>query len=229
VANINGKPSEKDGNGFISIISTEGEIVNLHWVDGLNAPKGMGIVNNKLFVSDIDRLVEIDISKGEISMIYPAKGAQFLNDIDTDENGNVYVSDMAGNSIWLLKDKKFEKWMEGNALIRPNGLFMNASGLFVGCKNQILKINTETKHTEIFAYNTGSIDGLEEIDENSFIFSDWSGHINILSPDKNLTLVLNTADLEIQAADIEYVPIMQLVFVPTFFHNTVSIYKIKKN
>ncbi len=226
VANINGKPSEKDGNGFISKLSPEGKILLLHWVDGLNAPKGMGIFNNKLYVTDIDRLAEIDINTGEIIRFYPTEGAQFLNDIDVDEKGNVYVSDMARNCIWRLNNQTFEKWLESTEINQPNGLFINASGLFVGCENEILRVNTETKQIEIYANQTGGIDGLEEISENTFIFSDWSGHIQILAPDKSMTLVLNTAYLEIQAADIEYCSKENLIFVPTFFHNTISVYKI---
>ena len=54
VANINGNASEKDGNGFISILSSKGEVVNLEWVSGLHAPKGMGIYDGKLYVADIE-------------------------------------------------------------------------------------------------------------------------------------------------------------------------------
>ena len=56
VSNINGKPTEKDQNGFISKVSpSNGNISELNWVTGLNAPKGFTISNNnsKLYVSDI--------------------------------------------------------------------------------------------------------------------------------------------------------------------------------
>ena len=46
VANVNMNPWEKDGNGFISKLSSSGEILNLRWVEGMNGPKGMGIVGN---------------------------------------------------------------------------------------------------------------------------------------------------------------------------------------
>ena len=62
VSNIDGKPSEKDGNGFISMLTTEGDIMNLKWVDGLDAPKGMGIHKGSLFVADIDNLRIIDLA-----------------------------------------------------------------------------------------------------------------------------------------------------------------------
>ena len=66
VSNINRNPSQKNEKGFISKISLDGEIIELKWITGLNAPKGSGIYNGKLFVADIDRLVEIDIKKGKI-------------------------------------------------------------------------------------------------------------------------------------------------------------------
>ncbi|MCK5077576.1 MAG: ATP/GTP-binding protein, partial [Calditrichia bacterium] len=70
VANINGSPAEKNGEGFISQLSIDGKIVKLKWITGLNAPKGMGVFKNKLYVTDIDRIVEIDIKKNEITKEY---------------------------------------------------------------------------------------------------------------------------------------------------------------
>ncbi len=60
VANINGKPTEKNNMGFISKVSLDGKIDTLKWVSGMNAPKGMGINGNMLYVTDIDRIHAID-------------------------------------------------------------------------------------------------------------------------------------------------------------------------
>ena len=47
VSNVNGKPTEKDQNGFISKVSpSNGSKIELNWVTGLNAPKGVAISNN---------------------------------------------------------------------------------------------------------------------------------------------------------------------------------------
>ena len=60
MANINGAAAEKDGNGFISRVSPQGVVLDLKWIDGaspgvtLHAPKGMAIVADTLFVTDID-------------------------------------------------------------------------------------------------------------------------------------------------------------------------------
>ena len=72
VSNVNGNPTQKDQNGFISKVSpSNGNIIELNWVTGLNAPKGVAISNNnsRLYVSDITDLVEIDIDNGKIKAI----------------------------------------------------------------------------------------------------------------------------------------------------------------
>jgi hypothetical protein len=96
VSNVDGKPDQKDQNGFISKVSpSNGSIVELNWITGLNAPKGMAIYNNnsKLYVSDITDLVEIDIASGKIIKRFNAPGSAFLNDVALDNQGNIYVSD----------------------------------------------------------------------------------------------------------------------------------------
>jgi len=63
VSCINGSPAEKNGKGFISVLKPDGSIKSLNWVKGLNAPKGMAILDGKLYVADIDQLVVISIKK----------------------------------------------------------------------------------------------------------------------------------------------------------------------
>lgn len=93
VSNINSGPGDKDENGFISKLSTDGEILDLKWITGISAPKGLGIYENILYVADLDELVVIDIEQGDIINKIPVDGASFLNDIDIDSEGVVYISD----------------------------------------------------------------------------------------------------------------------------------------
>src|SRR5262245_50894389 len=54
VSNVNGKPYEADGNGYIAVLSPDGSIANPKWIAGgvkkvkLDAPKGMGITGGIL-------------------------------------------------------------------------------------------------------------------------------------------------------------------------------------
>src|SRR3989441_564635 len=62
VSNINGSPTAKDNNGFISRVRPDGAIENLKFIEGgragvtLNAPKGLAVLGDTLWVTDIDRI-----------------------------------------------------------------------------------------------------------------------------------------------------------------------------
>ena len=145
VSNINGKPDQKDQNGFISKISpSNGSIIELNWVTGLNAPKGIAISNDgsKLYVSDITDLVEIDIDSGKIIKRFNAPGSSFLNDVVADNQGNIYVSDTGTNTIYKLDtnlanstSSSLETWLQSPQLNGPNGLHVDTN------KNKLIVVS----------------------------------------------------------------------------------------
>jgi hypothetical protein len=226
VSNICGNPSEKDGKGFISKLAIDGSILQLKWINGLNAPKGMGIFEGKLYVADIDELVEIEISTGKIIKKYPAKKAKFLNDVVVDKNGSVYVSDTQVNLIYCLKNNKFDIWLSVGNLFNPNGLLCDNNELLVGCNNYVLSIDTETKHVRTFITETGSIDGLVKISDTQFVISDWVGNIYLINKSEPKIKLLTTEADNINAADIEYIKEKKLLIVPTFSDNRIMAYEL---
>ena len=60
ISNINGDPLKLDKNGYISKISVDGQILEKKWIKGLDAPKGMTIFNDHLFVADINKIWKIN-------------------------------------------------------------------------------------------------------------------------------------------------------------------------
>jgi hypothetical protein len=80
---------QKDDKGSIGKIGLDGKIINIEWVRGLNAPKGMGIFKNNLYVADITDVVVIDIDKGEIKKRIPVPNAEGLNDntVESERSG----------------------------------------------------------------------------------------------------------------------------------------------
>jgi DNA-binding beta-propeller fold protein YncE len=224
VANINGDPVAKDGNGFISVLSPDGKIKNLEWIKNLNAPKGMAIYKGKLYVSDITQLVEIDIEKGTITAKYDAPDAVFLNDVTACMNGMIFVSDNRTAKIHVLNEGKFTVWMEGKPLETPNGLMAEKGKLLVGDKN-IYEVDIQTKKTTLLIENAGGVDGLEKNNTGDFVFSNWPGRIFIHKNGKT-TKLLDTTAQELKTADIDYALKLDLVLVPTFFDNRIVAYKI---
>ncbi len=224
VANINGDPSQKDGNGFISILNPDGSEKKLEWIKNLNAPKGMAIFKGKLYVADIDQLVEIDIEKGAITASYDAPGAVFLNDVTAASDGMIFVSDTRTKKIHILKDKKLTVWFEGAPLEAPNGLMAEKNKLLVG-DNNIYEFDINTKKSNILVKDAGGVDGLEKNREGDFVFSNWPGKIFIQKNGKTIKL-LDTTEKNINTADIDYDLKHDLVLVPTFFDNHIVAYKI---
>ncbi len=224
VSNINGDPTLKDGNGFISVLNSDGSVKTLEWIKNLDAPKGLAIFKGKLFVSDIDKLVEIDIEKGTILKKYDAPGAIFLNDVTACMNGMIFVSDNRANKIHLLKEGKLIVWMEGKPFETPNGLMAENGKLLVGDKN-IYEVDIQTKKTTLLIEDAGGVDGLEKNNDGDFVFSNWPGRIFIHKNGKTIKL-LDTTEQELKTADIDFDLKHGLILVPTFFDNRIVAYKI---
>ena len=232
VSNINGSPGKKDGNGFITKLSVNGRILNLKWATGLNAPKGMAILNGKLYVSDIDQLVSIGLSSGRLLHKFPAPGAQFLNDVAVDGAGNIYVSDTSGKNsvIYRLKDRKMKVWLKGPEIKKPNGLFYKDGTLYIGNSGdgKIKAVNIKTRKIKTIANIGSGIDGLLLDKEGFFIISDWAGKTSLVKKGGELVTLLDTTERKINAADLGYIPKKRVILIPTFFDNRVVAYKLSQ-
>ncbi len=226
VSNINGKPLDKDNNGFISQLSLEGKIIKLNWSTGFHAPKGMGIYGERLYVTDIDRVVSLDRSSGIIAGVIHIKDAVFLNDITVGDDGSVYISDMSTHAIYLLKDGQISLFINSEKLKQVNGLFFEKGYLLAGTENSIVKIDIKEKKITTLIPGTGKIDGLEALEEGLYVISDWSGKVQLVNG-KEKMVISDTTKQRINAADIEVIPSMNMLFVPTFFDNRVVAYRFE--
>ena len=224
VTNIDGNHSEKDGNGFISILNTDGKMKTLRWVTGLNAPKGQAISKGNLYVADIDELVEINIKQAKIINRFKVENAKFLNDVTASEDGTVYFSDMQDHKIYALSNGKVSLWLDDKILENVNGLWAEKDQLFIG-NAQILQADLKTKLIKTLVENCGGIDGLERMKDGNFIYSNWEGRIFITKGSKSNQLI-DTVGKQ-NTADIDFVPEKNMVLVPTFSGNSVEAYILK--
>jgi DNA-binding beta-propeller fold protein YncE len=226
VSNVGGKPSEKDGNGYIAVLSVDGTVSKGRIISGLNAPKGMGIYINKLYVSDIDRVAEIDLQSFAISRFYEFPDARFLNDIAIGPDGAVYISDMSSARIFRILNGKSETWLDDPLLINPNGLFVQGDALLIGC-GKIVSAGLEDKKLSVVIPETGGIDGLIATGKGEYLYSDWTGNVFLAAEGKKTEKLLDTSPAGINAADIDYVPSLNLLLVPTFSDNRVMAYELE--
>lgn len=239
VSNVAGKPTDTDGNGFISKVSlADGKIIALEWAKGMDAPKGMALVGGKLYASDIGRLVEIDTKSGKTISSYEAPGATFLNDVAGDRQGNVYVSDSNTSTIWRLSGGKLEKWLESPALKFPNGLTVQGDKLTIAAwgppgtsapsaqRANLLEVSLVDKSVRDLGDGkpVGNLDGIEPEGE-TFLVSDWiAGALYRIERNGKATKLL---DLDQGTADIGYVPEQRLLLMPMMMSDKLVAYRMQ--
>lgn len=201
VSNINGQPDAKDGNGFISTVSLDGKVTAASWATGMDAPKGMGLLNGKLYVADIDKVHEVDTETGKITNSHTVEGATFLNDI-TVGNDKVYVSDSRGGAIYVIEDGKVTAFLSN--LQGPNGLFAENGDLVVAFwdAKTLNTIDVTSKDITLRTEGIENPDGIEAIDNNEYLVSSWNGLVHHVNSDWEKTLVLDTRNDSLSAADI---------------------------
>jgi len=230
ISNINGEYLAKDGNGFISRIKTNGEIESLKWVEGLDNPQGLGLYKNKLYVADINRVVQINTNTAKIENVFVVDSAKFLNDVASDSNGDIYVSDCFGNKIYKIADGKIKVWLDSDFLSNPNGLLCTKDDvLLLNMKDKsAYAVNKTTKnHRKIFS-GIDNLDGIVSDGRNGYFVSGaWQGQIFHVDSVGNKKLIIDLGKEKIITADIEYISKERLLIIPTL-DKTVIGYKLTK-
>jgi sugar lactone lactonase YvrE len=252
VSNINGDPSKKDQNGFISKVSpSNGSTIELNWITGLNAPKGIAISNDNstLYVSDITDLVQIDIDSGKIIKRFNAPGSSFLNDVVADNQGNIYVSDTDTNTIYKLdmnlgnstSSPHLQAWLQNPQINGPNGLHIgnNKNKLIVVSIGPVSKpvggievIDMKNKTiTNLGEQGTtsplGGLDGIESDASNThyYVTDNPAGKVYYVNADG--TSYQTLIDLHTQgAADLGSMPGQSTIIIPLTQDNKLVAYKV---
>lgn len=226
VTNIDGTdPWAKDGKGSVGKVGLDGKIINVEWVSGMNAPKGMGLYEGKLYVADLNNVVVIDVASGTIEKTIVVEGAQGLNDVTIDKKGVVYVSDSPGKKVYRIINGKPELFLEN--LERPNGLLAHKKQFFVLDNGILYKVGKDKSLTKITDGMEGGTDGIEHVGGKNYIVSCWAGSIWVVNTNGTKTNLLDTREQKINTADIGYDAKNRIVYVPTFWKNSVVAYELK--
>ncbi len=241
VSNVAGEPTKKDGVGYISQFSKDGKVMNLKWFKGLHAPKGIRTFENKMVVSDIDRVVVIDTQTAKTIYTVTISGAKFLNDTAIDSKGTIYVSDMVGNKIYQIKNRKATALKTNFDLESPNGLLLqidsvNGDILYVASWGAQIKPDFSTKSEgRLYSINLktltqslitstplGHLDGLERLSNGTFLVSDWmAAKIFEVQPSGESRLLMQGFK---GSADIGYIEETKTLLVPRMGENKLSAY-----
>lgn len=243
VSNINGSPVDQDGNGYISRVNPETLAVEAKWIEGgrnsaqLGAPKGMAIVGDELWVSDITFIRKFDRKTGAWKSSLAIPGATFLNDMVAD-GSNVYVSDSGmkmegGNfvgtntdAVWSLAGAQPKRFAAAMNLNRPNGLAVSGGKVWaVSFAGSELYEIADGKKGQVTTLPGGSLDGLVPIADGSFLVSSWDAKTVFRGkPGGTFEPVVQNVE---SPADIGFDSKRSRILIPHFTENRVSIHPLE--
>lgn len=239
VSNIGGDPLGKDGAAFISLVTPEGAVKELKWIAGgaegitLNAPKGMGLVEDTLYVADIDVVRMFDRTTGQSKGQVKIKGATFLNDVAVHE-GVVYVSDSGmkagfkpsgSDAVWAITGTTAKVVHKNKSLKGPNGLAFHEGKLWVatfGAADLIPLV--DGKPGTAVSLPSGQLDGLFVGRDGTFFVSSWAASA-VYRGKPGEAFEVAVSDVA-SPADIGYDGKRNRLLIPLFQKNAVELHAL---
>jgi sugar lactone lactonase YvrE len=196
VSNVNAHATAADNNGFIALVGPDGQVVDRRFIAGgrpgvtLHGPKGMALVGDDLWVTDVTTLRRFNRRTGQPSAAIDlaAHGALFLNDVTAAPDGTLYVSDTslvfppAGNPTRGKTDRVYRVTPAGAVSIAvadarlegPNGVFWDSRAnhlLIASIMGKNVYRWTEAGGLHVQATGPGGYDGVERLDESTLLVS----------------------------------------------------------
>lgn len=244
VSNINGKPLDADGNGYIAELSPDGKVTRAKFVEGgagkikLDAPKGMGIAKGVLYVADITVVRKFDAKSGAPKGEIKIDGATFLNDVAVAKDGRVFVSDSGlkagekdfeptgSDAVYVIEKNKAKAVAKGAELGRPNGLLPADNGVWVVTFGaaELFRLDDKGAKQDVTTLPGGGLDGIATAGDAVLVSSWGAKGVFKGTPGGTFELILPALEAP---ADIAYDSKRKRVIVPRFMGNVVEAYAVE--
>ena len=249
ISNINGNPSQHDGNGYIVRVQADSTTIAGMFAQGgkggvkLDAPKGIATTKDQLWVADIDVVRVFDKRTGkpvETIDFRPMK-ATFLNDIVVVGDSVAYVTDTGiafddkGNMthpgvnrifrITIPGGRKSEV-ATGDSLESPNGITWDSTGhrfLLAPFGGKDVQTWTPGQSPVKLVDGPGQYDGIEALEDGRILVSSWAdSSVNVIRGGKLTRLISGVS----APADIGVDTKRGILAIPRFDQNQVEFWKI---
>jgi hypothetical protein len=229
------------GDGYISRLDADAEIIDEFFADDLDDPKGLAILGGRLYVADVTRVVAIELRRPENRQVFPVEGAVFLNDVAADsQRRRVYISDSFANVIYQLdQDGALTRLVEGAALEAPNGLWVERNELLIAtigpdldpatfttsAPGRVLRYDLRRKQLTPASERFGLLDGIVPLDARRYLVSDFQIGVYVWTPGDSPTLIVPVEDTGLTStADIGFDRQHRRLLIPDVIGVGVALY-----
>jgi len=225
---------DDDGSGFISKLNENGTFGSLVWAGArrnspIHSPKGMSILDGWLYVNDSTRVRRCKVDDPNTLEDTGISVGTKYNDLATDGT-HLYISDM-GKGIVLKVDPKTGDEQEIPAPEGVNGVTAHDGKLYAvsWTQHEVYELDPKGEAGPVsfgLADKFTNLDGIEVLDDGSFIISDFKGNkVDLLEADRKTLRTL----IEIESpADIGIDRQKNLLYVPQFKKDKVVVFELQK-
>jgi len=220
------------GNGNIISVQKDGKQSVFN--SDQSSIRGLTIVDNVLYAACNMGVAGFNLKTGKRLFVIDIKEKKFLNDITSDAEGNLYVSDTGGNRIYKIDPEKRNYKMFTENIKGPNGLLFDEDknrllACLWGANGSIMSIDMNTgKASLILKTKFSGLDGLAKDRRGRIYLSSWgSGTVyrfssNFKIPPEKISKGHNGP------ADIFFNKDENVLAVPNFKANMVDFIKVKE-
>lgn len=224
VSLIDGGATDKDGKGGVAQLNLDGTMKNGTWLTGLNAPKGMAIYKDLIYIADITSVVIADIVSGNIVDEIVIPESKFLNDVTVDDRGTVYVSDSQIGKIYQVKNGGYTLFLDNAPSV--NGLKYDKGKLLALVGKEMWSIDSNKQVNVLTKGLEQNGDGIEPIGNGDYLATSWAGIVYYIKSDGTISK-LQDVQGKMNTADLGYNPKTKILYIPTFNNNSVIAYQLK--
>ena len=239
VSNV-GSNAPGAADGFISRVSPDGTVLELKWIDGqadgveMDAPKGLAIVDGRLYAADYGNVRVFDPATGEQLDSVALPDATFPNGVAPHPEDGVLVTDTGVGEDFLpvqgaaavyhvTADGTVSDWIRDEALGLPNGIehlggTEYAVVTFADPGSVVYLDDGEVTET-LTLEEAGNLDGVVQLEGGELLVTSWTVEaILSVAEDGTVTTVLEgyagPADMSIDSD-------RQLLLIPLLSANEV--------
>ncbi len=199
---------------------------------GLDSPRGLKVVDELLYVTANTRIKALNLRTGAVTADIPIKGAQMLNDIESDHLGRLYITDTKANRVFVHDPgTRLTTSLVSPLLKAPNGIVFDGPRrqMFIVSlseKSPILALNVITSEFSVFQ-NTlyDKLDGIAIDDLGRIYYSSWGEKCLFMIPQEQNRTDIWQRDIQ-SPADIFYHQPTNEILVPVMEKNEILRFKV---